>query len=173
MQKAVVANEKLDRVCEPLERNEQAENEASKTLEFLTQKEWLDAELDDSEKLTAHHCEVLIKRGLQKHMSHDCLTCAHHSKQLWSAKEVWYHFMKHKNSHQREREEIRAEIDDPSNDDDLRDDAVVSQGQGDHGGVGVQDVVEHRLKLAIAAYHGHGESTQNTPREDRIEREKI
>ena len=92
-----MTHEKLDGVCRPLERNEQAEDEASQTLDFLTQKEWLDADLDDSEKLTAHHCEVLIKRGLQKHKSQDCLTCAHHAKQLWSARDVWNHFMKFNN----------------------------------------------------------------------------
>ena len=84
MQKAAGENQKLDGVCGPLERNEQAEVEASKTLDFLTEKEWLDADLEDAEKLTTHHCEVLIKRGLQKHASADCLTCAHHPKQLWS-----------------------------------------------------------------------------------------
>ena len=47
---------KLDGVCGLLEKNEQAEDEASQTLEFLLQKEWLDADIDDSEKLTAHHC---------------------------------------------------------------------------------------------------------------------
>jgi hypothetical protein len=38
-----------------IERNEQAEVEASKTLDFLTEKEWLDADLEDAEKLTTHH----------------------------------------------------------------------------------------------------------------------
>jgi hypothetical protein len=58
------------------------------------------------------------------------LTCAHHPKQLWSAKDVWFHFMKHKHAHSEERAEIRAEIDNPSNEEDQRDEAVLAQYYG-------------------------------------------
>ena len=161
---------KLDGVCGLLEKNEQAEDEASQTLEFLSQKEWLDADLDDSEKLTVRHCEVLIKRGLQKHKVQDCLTCAHHDRQLWSASAVWKHFMMHKHGH--ERDEIRSEIDNPIDHEDQQVESVMSEWQGDQDGVAVRDVVEHLLTLAVAAFHGHGESAQNTAREERIERER-
>ena len=54
MEKTEMTVEKLDGVCGPLEKNEQAEDEASQTLEFVSQQEWLDANLDDSEKLTVY-----------------------------------------------------------------------------------------------------------------------
>ena len=111
MEKTAMTGAKLDGMCGLLEKNEQAEDEASQTLGFLSQQEWLDADLDSSQKLTVRHCEVLIKHGLQKHKVRSCLTCAHHDTQLWSARDVWKHFMVHRHGH--ERDEIRSEIDNP------------------------------------------------------------
>ena len=174
MDKTAMRGAKLDGMCGVLEKNEQAEDEASQTLGFLSHQEWLDADLDSSQKLTVRHCEVLIKHGLQKHKVRSCLTCAHHDTQLWSANEVWKHFMVYK--HGPERNEILSEIDnplDPIDREEQQVESVMSQWQADRDGVAVRDLVEHILTLAVAAFHESGESAPNATREARIERERI
>ena len=113
-------------VCD-VDENKETAADMSETLNYIAARGWMNEKLGSGEVLSTYHYEALVRRGLKKHPTEDCLICTHDDTPLWTGRLAWEHFMTEDNSHVCERRLMREEVDQEDSFQDAHEESVLQQ----------------------------------------------